>query len=776
MITFLPRGLILALFVMTFPFPGLAQTQLDHQALATLDAIAETEIAAGHVPGAVVLVGQGKHVVYLRAFGRRSAYPAEEAMTTDTVFDLASLTKVVATTPAILRLVERGDLLLDAPVARYWPKFAMHGKGAITVRQLLSHTSGLPAGIDVGDARGQQDVLARLAAVKPVARPGGDPLYSDVNFAVLGELVHRISHQPLDFFTARNVFEPLEMLDTGFLPGDSKRMRIAPTHPDGSEQRRGKVHDPLAASLGGVSGNAGLFSTATDLARFAQALLADGEGVLQAASITAMFSPQTHLAASPLGLGWRIHAPLASNRAALPPYGAVSHLGYTGTGLWIDPVTGTYVVILSNRVHLDHGDAAPLRARVIDAVAAAIGRLPPERISERRPELAARLAPYIPKAVTSPVLTGIDVLEAQTFVPLEGMRIALLTNRSGVDAAGRRSIDALLHAQNLQLKAIFSPEHGLAANHEGRIANDTDALTGLPVYSLYGDTRQPAAEVLDGLDAVVVDLQDAGARFYTYASTLALVMESAAARGLKVFVLDRPNPVNGTAVQGPLLDPDLRSFTGYWLIPVRHGLSLGEFARLFKAETSLDLDLTVVPMQGYHRDMWYDETGLPWLPPSPNLTSLTAAILYPALGMIEGGEVSVGRGTDSPFELVGAPWIDGPRFATELERLALPGVRFSAVEFEPAVSLYAGKRCYGVQLQVSDRNALNTPALGLALAASLHRLYPAQFSLANTLGSIGNRATLDAVRAGMQVSEIAGDWLGTINAFIMRRAPYLLYD
>ncbi|WP_018606100.1 exo-beta-N-acetylmuramidase NamZ domain-containing protein [Uliginosibacterium gangwonense] len=773
---FLSLRLILPLLVLVLPLPGLAQTQLDAQALAPLERIAETEIASGHVPGAVVLVGQGTQVIYLRAFGYRAVHPIEDAMTTDTVFDLASLTKVVATTPSILRLVERGTLSLDTPVAHYWPKFAQHGKGAITVRQLLSHTSGLPAGIDVGQIRKHQDVLNRLAAVKPVVRAGGDPLYSDVNFAVLGELVHRVSNQPLNTFAARYIFEPLGMADTGFLPNEAKHMRIAPTNPDGSEWRRGKVHDPLASSLGGVSGNAGLFATATDLSRFAQALLAGGEGILQPTTVMAMFSPQTHLAASPLGLGWRINAPLASNRAALPPYGAASHLGYTGTGLWIDPVTGTYVVILTNRVHFDHGDAAPLRAKIIDAVAEAIGRLAPEQIVERRPELSARLTPYIPKTVAQPVWAGIDVLEAQTFASLDGMRIALLTNRSGVDAAGRRSIDVLFHAQNLQLKAIWSPEHGLGANHEGRIANDTDALTGLPVYSLYSKTRQPTEEMLAGLDAVVVDLQDVGARFYTYASTLALVMEAASKHSLKVVVLDRPNPLNGTTVQGPLLDLELRSFTGYWPLPVRHGLTLGEFARLFQGEASLALDLTVVPMQKYRRDMWYDETGLPWLPPSPNLTSLTATILYPGVGMIEGGEISVGRGTDHPFELVGAPWINGPQFAAELERLALPGVRFAVVEFEPVVSPYAGKRCYGVQLQVSDRDTLDTPALSLALATTLHHLYPQHFLLANTLGSIGNRATLDAMRANVSVREIVDDWHRSIDAFVTRRAPYLLYD
>lgn len=778
----IPHRLV-AIFVLALPLHGQAQAvldaqglaPLDAQALAPLDGILEAEIAAGHVPGAVVLVGQGERVVYAKAFGRRAVRPADEAMTLDTVFDLASLTKVVATTPAILQLAARGVLSLDAPVARYWPEFAASGKAAITVRQLLAHTSGLPAGIDLRAAARPEQARRLLAAIRPIARAGGDPLYSDVNFAILGELVRRVSGQPLGVYAARNVFKPLGMNDTGFQPPAAKRPRIAPTDRENEPRRRGAVHDPLAARLGGVAGNAGLFGTAADLARYARALLAGGDGILAPATVTSMFSPQTYPAALPRGLGWRLGAPLASNRAALPPVGAAGHLGYTGTGLWIDPVTGIYVVILSNRVHLEGGDATPLRARAIAAVAAAVGPLPPERIAERRPELAARVAPYVPKAVAQPVRTGIDVLEAQAFAPLRGLRVGLLTNRGGVDGAGRRGIDVLFQAPSVALKAIFSPEHGLAANREGRVGDDTDALTGLPVYSLYGGVRRPGPTMLEGIDALVVDLPDAGARFYTYASTLALVMEAAAERGIKVLLLDRPNPIKAAVVQGPMLDPERRSFTGYWPLPVRHGLTLGEFARLFKGESGMALDLTVVPMQGYRRDMWHDDTGLPWLPPSPNLTSVAAAILYPGVGMIEGAEVSVGRGTDSPFELVGAPWLDGSRLAAEMEQLAIPGVRFTAAEFEPVVGPYAGERCRGVRLQVSDRDALDTPALGAALAQTLHRLYPQRFSLDKTLDSIGSQTTLDAIRAGTPLQEIVEDWRGVVGAFVLRRAPYLLY-
>lgn len=768
-------GLLLAVLLW---FDACAASPLDTARLdAALAPIVEAEIASRHVPGAVVLVGKGDTVVYRRAFGQRALLPASEPMTIDTIFDLASLTKAIATTPAILQLVERDLLALDAPVARYWPQFAAQGKDAITIRQLLSHTSGLPAGMDVRPNTRPDEVLNRIASLKPPRRAGGEPLYSDINFIVLGELVRRVSGLPLDEYCRRHLFQPLGMHDTGFLPSAAQLPRIAPTTWNGGGPRRGAVHDPLAARLDGVAGNAGLFGTADDLARFARAVLDNDPRLLQPATMHSLFIPQTYPAASPRSLGWRPQAPLAANRAALPPFGAISHLGYTGTGLWIDPLSGVYVVILSNRVHPNGGgDAAPLRARIVDAIAASLPTLPAERIAAAYPELSERVAPYIPKAVPQPVRAGIDVLEADAFASLRGLRIGLLTNRSGVDAAGRRDIDVLARATGVTLVALFSPEHGLAADREGRIGDDSDSLSGRRVRSLYGKERRPTATMLDGLDAVVVDLQDAGTRFYTYASTLAYLMEAAAAQGLRVIVLDRPNPLRADRVQGPLLDADRRGFTGYWPLPVRHGLTLGEFARLFQAEAKVEVQLQVVPMQGYRRDMWYDDTGLPWLAPSPNLTNLATTALYPGVGIIEGAEVSVGRGTPTPFEVVGAPWIDGPQLAAELDTLQLAGVHFNALRFQPVAGPYAGENCNGIRILIDDRDAIDTPTLGIALAASLHRLYPRHFTLDKILGNLGSRATLDAIRGGTPPATIATTWHDELTAYLARRAAFLLYE
>lgn len=792
-----PISLLLPTLLAAWALPLQAEP-LQASDLAPLERIASEEIAAGHVPGAVILVGQDQHIVYRRAFGLRAMVPAEEAMTPDTVFDLASLTKVMVTTTAVLQLAERGRLDLDAPAARYWPAFTGQGKDSITLRQLLTHTSGLPPGLDLRGISGTNPgaVWQRLLALKPRQPASQEPVYSDLNFIVLGEIVRRVASEPLDSYARRHILAPLHMADAGFLPPASLLPRIAPTNWKGSatngngngtgtgnngsssdrQPRRGEVHDPLAERLGGVAGNAGLFASADDLAAFAQALLAGGKPILKSSTVARMWAPQTPPTVPTRGLGWRLDAPLAANRAALPPLGAASHLGYTGTGLWLDPLHQVYVVVLSSRLHPDeHGDAGPLRAKVVAAVADALGNLPPERLLKAHPDWAPRIVPYLPKAVPAPVLTGIDVLAASDFSALQGLRVGLLTHRAGVDSAGRRSIDALYAAPGVTLAALFSPEHGLSGDREGKIGNDTDARTGLPVYSLYGATRRPTPEMLAGLDALVVDLQDVGTRFYTYASTLGYVMEAAAEQGLPVFVLDRPNPLGGEAVQGPLLDLDRRSFTGYWPLPVRHGMTLGELARLFAGEGPIPVKLTVIPMAGYRRDLAYEDTGRPWLLPSPNLPSLNATRLYPGVGIVEGAEVSVGRGTDHPFELVGAPWIDGPQLAAALSALQLLGVTFTPYDFTPGTSRYTGLLCHGVRLSITDRQALDTPALGIALAATLYRLYPDRFSLDRLQGNIGSQATLDAIRAGQDWRDIRRQWQAALEAFRAVREKYLLY-
>jgi uncharacterized protein YbbC (DUF1343 family) len=373
------------------------------------------------------------------------------------------------------------------------------------------------------------------------------------------------------------------------------------------------------------------------------------------------------------------------------------------------------------------------------------------------------------------VLAGIDVLAAHQFAPLAGRRIGLVTNQTGRDADGRRTIDLLATAPGVRLAAIFTPEHGLSATQDGAVESGRDAATGLPIYSLYGTTLRPTDAMLSGLDAIVVDLQDAGVRFYTYPATVGYVLEAAAGGGLAVYVLDRPDPINATAVQGPVLERELRSFTGYFPLPLRHGMTLGELALLFNAEQRIGARLTVVPMAGYRRSMWYDQTGLSWVNPSPNLRSVDEATLYPGVGLIEGANVSVGRGTSTPFEIIGAPWVDGARLAAYLTRRNIGGVRFEPTNFTPAADRYAGRDCQGVHITLTDRANLDVARLGIELAAAFHRLYPAQFRLDATLSLIGSSKVLAALASGADPRTVFGLWHSELSAFEVVRAKYLLY-
>lgn len=740
--------------------PAEAPRGLQAADLAPIAAIVEEQIRAGNIPGAVVLIGHQDRVVYRRAFGERTRAPQRQPMTEDTIFDLASLTKVVATTTAVLQLVERGRLGLDQPVARYWPEFAANGKGTITVRQLLTHQSGLRADLDLKkDWSGYETALAMIATDRPLAAAGTRYLYSDVNFEILGELVRRVSGLPLDAYCAEHIFAPLGMRDTGFrpAPGDD---RLAPT----GYGRPGQVHDPSAARMGGVAGHAGLFSSADDLARFAQMLLGGGSAkgvrILQPATVAALRAPHSLPGqAKQRGLGWELGFPVALVRQA--PLGSFGHTGFTGTLLWLDPASRTYVIVLSNRVYPDgKGDARPLRQQILALVADALAAAP---AIARTNEPAGRVA------------SGADVLAADGFAPLRGLRIGLITNHTGRDAAGNRLIDLLHGAPEVQLAALFSPEHGLRGQADEQVASGHDPQTELPVHSLYGAVRRPTEPMLEGLDALVFDIQDAGARFYTYSSTMAYAMEAAAHKGIAFYVLDRPNPITAERVQGPVMDADLRSFTGYFPLPVRHGMTMGELARLFNGENRIGVRLQVIGMRGYRRAAWYDETGLPWVGPSPNLRTLTQATLYPGVALVEGANLSVGRGTDSPFELLGAPWIDGGRLAAYLNGRGIPGVRFEAADFVPRENRYGQQLCHGVRIVLVDRETLDAPALGVEIASALQRLYPTQFELDKTLGMIGARWVVQAIKDGQDPREIAQRWQGRLAAFRALRAKYLLY-
>lgn len=767
-----------------------AAPRIDARGIAWL---VREEIARGDIRGAVVLIGDRDRILYERAFGERVLGPRPEPMTVGTIFDLASLTKVVATTPAVMQLLAEGRISLDAPVARYWPAFAARGKSQITVRDLLTHTSGLAPDLPL-DTRwtGSAAALRRVIAERPIAPPGTRYIYSDINFIVLGELVRRISGLPLDVYCERYIFRPLGMRNTIFRPPAALRARIAPTLLINGRSLRGEVQDPTAERMGGVAGHAGLFSSAADLARFAQALLQAGAEsrvgppprFLTDNALALMTRPERVAEDRYRGLGWDMTAPFVVDRSSLPPYGAFGHLGYTGTSLWIDPTRGLFVILLTSRLYPDgRGDAQPLRNGLADLVSAT-ARPRGREFARSRTGSALHAVAFFPDPPASakplarldpPLLTGADVLVGDHFTELEGLRVGLITNQTGVTEHGKRLSDLLDHAAGVRLVALFSPEHGLDGRLDRPVADSIDPATGLPVYSLYGAALHPTSAMLKGLDALVFDVQDSGTRFFTYVTTMAYAMQAAARQHLRFFVLDRPDPIDAAIVQGPVLQPDLRSFTGFFPLPLRPGMTVGEIARLFNAQAGIGVRLTVIRMRGYRRAEWFDQTEVPWVDPSPNLRSLEEEILYPGVGMVEGANVSVGRGTDLPFRILGAPWIDGAKLARYLAHRDIHGVRFTPVSFVPQQDRFGGLQCNGVRILLVNRGSLRSGRLGVELISALHRLYPHHFHIDATLGLIGSRRILDDIEASEDPRLIERSWQPRLEAFLTLRSRYLLY-
>jgi uncharacterized protein YbbC (DUF1343 family)/CubicO group peptidase (beta-lactamase class C family) len=756
--------------ILSFMVVASASSQvLREEQMTGISEAAKRAIQSGKIPGAVILIGNQGKVVYCRAFGSRQLKPKKLPMTTDTIFDIASLTKVIATSTAIMQVVATGKLNLEDPVAKYWPDFRANGKEQITVRDLLTHYSGLRPALDMKPKwSGCDKALRMIEEEKPVFPPRASFIYSDINFIILGELVSRISGEPFDVYCAEHIFKPLGMKDTGFRPSPVLLPRIAPTqYQNGTKGKMlwGEVHDPTAFLMGGIAGHAGLFSTADDLAIFAQMILDGGSRksvwILSPLTVEKMTTPQSPPESLPLrGLGWNIDSSLASTRS-------FGHKGFTGTGIWIDPVSNTYVIILTNRVHpKGKGNAETLRAKVLSLVSEAVGTSGGSLLSKYDGRESSN---------AKKVQTGIDVLAVEKFAFLSGLRVGLITNHSGIDSTGRRTVDLLHKAPNVRLVAIFSPEHGFSGKAEGKVFSAKEPLTGLPIYSLYGDVARPTQKMLAGMDALVFDVQDAGARFYTYITTMGYAMEACAKKGIPFYILDRPNPITGSMVQGPILDSNLKSFAGYFSLPVRHGMTVGELAKMFNVEMKIGVKLHVIKMRGYERTDWYDETGLLWVSPSPNLRTLAEAILYPGVGMVEGADVSVGRGTSTPFELLGAPWINGEELALYLNDRKIQGVRFMPIEFTPNHSQFKNQLCQGVRILLLDRQVLDSPALGIELTSALHRLRPKDFQLDKALGLIGSREVLQAIKDGQDPSTIVQNWQGALEKFCKLRSKYSLY-
>lgn len=749
--------LLLSLFIPSY----LSAAEINLKKLEGIKEIVEESIEQKKIPGAVVLVlNQGK-IVYKQAFGNKSLYPSTEPMTTDTIFDLASLTKPIATGTSIFKLVEAGKLRLSDKAKLHLPELTEPAWEAITLEHLLTHTSGLPSGNASSDYKeGITQSIKKINNLKLLAPPGERFTYSDIGFIMLGEIVQRTSGRLLDQFSRDEIFLPLGMKETGYNPSETLKPRIAPTQKEKDGILRGVVHDPRARLLNGIAGHAGLFSTVDDLALYCAMILNPSNSkVLSHASIRTM----TQARAVPNGwrtFGWDCDTAFSSNRGELFPKGSTfGHTGFTGTSIWFDPASQTAVIFLSNRVHPEgKGDATPVRNKVATIVASALDGKP--------------------LASAKQVISGIEILKRENFARLKGAKVGLVTNHSGRDITGTSTIDLLHQAPEVKLIALFSPDYGIRGPIDAKVTDSKDEKTGLPVYILHRERRKPTPAQLEGIDTLVYDIQDSGCKFNTHIETLGLIMDAASERGIRLMVLDRPNPIGGKSFYGPLPDERKEPFHN---IPIRHGLTIGEIAKLFLLERKvtegkpLICKLEIVTMENWNRADLFDATGLEWVCPSPNLRTLTTALIYPGVGLLEITNISVGIGTDRPYEWIGAPWMNNLQLALLLNQQNLPGVRFVPVKQTPVSNLYANKSCNGLQILIDNWSTFEPMKTGIAIAWALRKIHPDDWKIEKYNTLLLNKATLDALTAGKHYAEIEKLWRADLAAFETRRKSVLLY-
>ena len=766
------RLIFSGILVLAFSCQCLRSQSYHADKLAEIDTAIEEAINQKKTPGGVFWL-ERKGQIYSKAFGDKSVEPKRSPTRVNTIYDSASLTKVIATAPAIMLLMERGKILLDAPAHNYLDGFRGGGKESITIRHLMTHTSGLRPGISHTievdglsiEWTGYDTAIDLAKSEKIQSKPGTRFVYSDINYILLGEIIQQLSGRRLEDFVSEEVFVPLEMNDTYYVPSNRQRNRTAPTKWVDGKMLQGIPNNPICRKTDRGHGHAGMFTSAADLAKFARMMLNFGElnGVklFKPETVELMTSVQSPARVdSWRGLGWDIDTGYSKQRGSLFPIGGYGHTGFAGPSLWIDPYSESIVIFMCNRIHPDGtGNVLKLRNQ--------LGTLAAEAISDF--DFSS------PPGMLSKVGNGIDVLETQNFVALEGLKVGLITNHTGRSRKGVSTIDLLHKSDQVELTALFSPEHGIRGEFDEKVDDQIDSRTGLKIHSLYGNTRKPTASSLEEIDALVFDIQDIGCRFYTYISTMGLAMEAAAESGKKFIVLDRINPINGAKVEGPLRRGD-SSFTGYHEIPIRHGMTVGELARMIKIEDNLSLDLTIVPIEGWRRDMIFDETGLQWINPSPNMRNLTQAILYPGIGLLETTELSVGRGTDTPFEIFGAPYINQLELAEELNRLSFPGVRFVPIQFTPSSSKYQNEICQGVNVILTDRENCPIVELGIGIAHTLHRLYAPDFDIGKFNRLLMHPEVIEQIREGHSWKSVVSHWHDEEQSFIERRKPFLIYE
>ena len=664
----------------------------------------ELAVERSGAPGAVACVGIDGSRIMAEAFGSRILHPHREAATLDTIYDLASLTKMVATTTAVMLLRDDGKLNLDDSVSKYIP---LPNLDRFKIRHLITHTTGLPAWRPwYMEVSGFLDYLEHISDAAEVAVPDRARTYSDMGFILLRRVVEEAAQDTLNDFCHRRIFAPLKMNDTLFNPPEKLHARCAPTEYCSWRHRalRGEVHDENASSIGGVSGHAGLFSTIFDLEKFCVALL-NGE-IHSKATLEEM----TAIGKIPFypwqGIGWWVDAWAIGANGYLPSRTAFGHTGFTGTGIWMDRESKLYAILLSNTCHpsREERDNTALRRTFYSGVSSV----------------------FYPR--TCNAHTGLDRLLRNKFKEVQGKRLALLTNSAAVDQLGRPIRDVFALDKSLQLQYLYSPEHGLYGQAEAGEQVDSEKGS-TPVISLYGKRKKPGTEELSQVDLFVIDLPDIGARYYTYMATMKDCLIACAESNTPVLVLDRPNPVGGLISEGPIA-----AVTGSAVctapIPIRHGMTLGELALYFQ-KTLLkkkELSLSILKAENWWSDLQAPECSLPWQPPSPNIPNADTALMYIGTCLFEGLNINEGRGTETPFLVCGAPWLDADAVIDAIPKADCDGCTLESVLYLPkpisgkaSNPKYKDKLCRGIQFTITDRYRLRPFTVALSVICAIHR-------------------------------------------------------
>ncbi|MBI5091259.1 MAG: DUF1343 domain-containing protein [Candidatus Hydrogenedentes bacterium] len=700
-------------------------------------------------PGAVAYIGNRGTTYYHGAYGLRMRTPQERPAERDTIYDLASITKMMATNTAVQLLREDGKLDLDRPVADYLPIPAFKG---FTLRHVITHTAGLHPGRPYyKECSSVNEMLQRYAETGIERAPGLRRRYSDVDFMILGKVVEMAAHDSLDAFCKKRIYAPLGMDHTAFNPPKEWASKCAATEKCAWRKRVivGEVHDENAYAVGGVSGHAGLFSTAEDMAKYCRALL--GGKLLSKKTIAEM----TQLGQVPFypwqGLGWELDPWSSGEMGFLFSRGAFGHTGWTGTAFWMDRDTGLFAILLANTCHpsRDHRDTATLRRTFYKAV----------------------VREFYPKVTTTH--TGLDRLVRESFEPVRGKRLALLTNASAVDQQGRHILEVLKFENEATLHLLYSPEHGLKGQAEAG-AKVKEQSASVPVINLYGDRKQPTAAELAQVDLFVIDLQDVGSRYYTYLGTMKACLEACAQSGTPVLVLDRPNPVGGATLEGPVASRT-DSLVCAAPIPVRHGMTFGE-AALFLAKHVLHekkLNVTVSALDNWFPEFQFGACSLPWTPPSPNVPTAETALLYVGMCLFEGTNLNEGRGTETPFGLIGAPWLKAEAViqrlsSDEREGWVLEPARYTpkSIPGKSENPMYRDRECHGIRIAVQDADAARAITLALALIVAIRALHPKDFEWKKSFDVLAGSPDLRArIERGDTAAEIVAGFEADLASY-----------